>query len=235
MKTRYRTTTAAAALILSALLLAAACQTPPKGATISREKAWTPAKLAVLPFEKVQTAPGGRAPAWSPLTRAAHIGGSIIPGAEQSMDNALASMLPRISNIPLVPAAQASLVFQRLSGRDLEDTLRDEIVATGRQLGADAVLVGFIYRFSQRVGGPYAATQPAAVSFDLSVVRTRDGAIIWRDTFEERQQSLSQNFLALEQYMRYGMRWYTAQEMGAIGLEQVLSRFPWRKTSNKKE
>ncbi|MEW5911720.1 MAG: hypothetical protein AB1814_04140 [Thermodesulfobacteriota bacterium] len=212
-------------------MLAAACQTPRKSAAVPPEKLWTPSKLAVLPFETVRGAPGGRGPAWGPLTRAAHVGGPIMPGATQSMDNAVANMLPRICSIPLVPAAQASLVFQRLSGRDLEDTLRDEIMATGRQLGADAVMVGFIYRFSQREGGSYSVTRPAAVSFDLSVVRTRDGAIIWRDSFEERQQSLAQNFLLLEQYMRYGMRWYTAQELGAIGLEQILARFPWKKAA----
>ena len=147
----------------------------------------------------------------------------------------MADILPRISSIPLVSSDQTGLVFQRLSGRDLEDTLLEEIMATGRKLGADAVLVGFIFRFIQRVGGPYAINRPAAVSFDLSVVRVRDGAIIWRETYEERQQSLFQNLLALEQYMRYGMRWYTAQEMGVIGLEQVLSRFPWKKAPEVKE
>lgn len=235
MKRRYWISMAVAVVCLAALVLSAACQSAPKSQVISRERSWVPTRIAVLPYERVQPTPGGGGAAWGPLTRAAHIGGSIIPGAEQTLDKALARMLPRISSIPLVPASKAGPVFDSVARRDLEDTLRQEIMATGGELGADAVMLGYVYRFSQRVGGPYAATTPAAVSFDLAVVRTRDGAIIWRNAFEERQKSLSQDFLRIEQFMKYGMRWYTAQEMGTIGMEQLLSAFPWKKPATRAE
>jgi hypothetical protein len=235
MKRRNLIRIAVALVCLAAMALSAACYTPPKRATIDRGQNWVPSKIAVLPFQKVTSSDGGKGPAWGPLTRSAHLGGTIIKGATESLDSALANYLPSISRIPLVPAPQTGLVYNLLVGRDLEDTMRQEIMATGKKLNADAVMIGFVYRFKQREGGPYSAEEPAAVSFDLSVVRTRDGSIIWRDSFEEKQENLAQNFLKIEQFMKHGMRWYTAQELGSIGVQKLLANFPWQEPGIKKE
>ena len=67
------------------------------------------------------------------------------------------------------------------------------VAEAGRKLGADAVMVGHIYRFVDRVGGKYAAESPASVAFDLHIVRTADARVLWTGVFDETQKPLTDN------------------------------------------
>jgi hypothetical protein len=235
MKGRRIVWIAAAAVGLAVLALGLGCA-PPKDKTINRDTAWLPNKLAVLPYQRVlpdKTAGGGTAVC--PLTGSAYTCGQIVPMAESSLNEDLNRQLSEFSKVPFVPYPQSGLVFSQVSGRSLTDTLREEIVATGKELGAEAVLVGFVYRFRQRVGDSYGVQTPASVAFDLSVVRVRDGAVIWKNSFDETQKSLSADLLNLGQYMKHGLRWFTAEELARIGMAQLMESFPWRKAPAKPE
>ena len=226
---------AAAAVLLAALALGLGCSATNQSRVLNRETAWVPKKLAVLPYQKVPHDPTTGNAVSCPLTGSAFTSGQIIPGAESTLNQALNAQLGKVSKVPFVPYTQAGLVLSRVSGRDLEDTLRQEIAATGKALGADAVLVGFVYRFRQRVGDAYGVDTPASVAFDLLVVRARDGSVIWKNSFDETQKSLSQDLLNLGQYMKHGLRWYTAEELGQIGMSRLMKSFPWRKATAKAE
>ncbi len=223
----------AAAALISALVLSFGCSTNGQGSAPRQEIAWVPKKLAVMPFIRVDSPiqPGGTV--CCPLTGAVFNTGQIIPGAEQVLDDALNADLAQITNLSFVPYAQTGLVFGQIAGREFKDSLRQDLAATGKKLGADAIMVGFIFRFRQRQGTGYAVDKPASVAFDLSVVRVSDGMVLWKNSFDETQQSLSQDLLQLDQYMKYGLRWYTAEELGKIGMSRLLERFPWRKPAPK--
>ncbi|MBU4563558.1 MAG: hypothetical protein KMY53_16750 [Desulfarculus sp.] len=225
----------AAAVLISALALSLGCSTTDQSQAARQEIAWVPKKLAVMPFIRVDAPiqPGGTV--CCPLTGATYNAGQIIPGAERVLDDALNLALPNLTNIPFVPYAQTGLVFAQIAGRQYMDSLRKDVAATGKKLGADAVMVGFIFRFRQRVGTGYAVDKPASVAFDLSIVRVSDGTVLWKNSFDETQQSLSQDLLNLGQYMKHGLSWYTAEELGKIGMSRLLERFPWRKTASKTE
>lgn len=225
----------AAAVLLSALALILGCSTTDQGRALRKEIAWVPKKLAVMPFVRVDFSiqPGGTV--CCPLTGAVFNAGQIIPGAEKVLDRALNRDLPKVTGVPFVPYSRTGLVFGKLAGREFKNSLRQDVMATGKKLGADAVLVGFVFRFRQRQGTGYAVNKPASVAFDLSIVRVRDGSVLWKNSFDETQQSLSQDLLRLDQYMKHGLRWYTAEELGKIGMARLLQRFPWRKTATKAE
>lgn len=225
----------AAAVLISALALSLGCSTTDQGSAPRQEIAWVPKKLAVMPFIRVDSPiqPGGTV--CCPLTGAVFNSGQIIPGAERVLDEALNSDLPQVTAVPFVSYAQTGLVFGQIAGREFKDSLRQDVMAAGKKLGADAVLVGFIFRFRQRVGTGYAVDKPASVAFDLSVVRVSDGSVLWKNSFDETQQSLSEDLLRIEQYMKHGLRWFTAEELGKIGMTRLLQRFPWRKTTAKDE
>ncbi|MBU1273820.1 MAG: hypothetical protein KJ720_00425 [Proteobacteria bacterium] len=225
----------AAALLICALALSLGCSTTDQSRAPRQEIAWIPKKLAVMPFIRVDSPiqPGGTVSC--PLTGAVFNSGQIIPGAERVLDDALNNDLAQVTAVPFVPYAQTGLVFGRIAGREFKDTLRKDVMAAGEKLGADAVLVGFIFRFRQRQGTGYAVDKPASVAFDLSVVRVSDGTVLWKNSFDETQQSLSQDLLNLDQYMKHGLRWYTAEELGKIGMARLLERFPWRKAAAKTE
>ena len=225
----------AAAVLICALALSLGCSTTDQSKAARQEIAWVPKKLAVMPFIRVDSPvqPGGTV--CCPLTGATFNTGQIIPGAERVLDEALDKDLSEISTVAFVPYGQTGLVFGQIAGRQYKDSLRKDVVATGKKLGADAVLVGFIFRFRQRQGTGYAVDKPASVAFDLSIVRVMDGSVLWKNSFDETQQSLSQDLLNLNQYMKHGLRWYTAEELGKIGMSRLLQRFPWRKPDPKTE
>ncbi len=233
MKARNIVWSAAAAVLLAILALGLGCA-PPPDKTVNRDTLWVPKKLAVLPYQKVLPDKETGPTVSCPITGSAYTCGQIVPNAENSLNEALNKQLGAVSKVPFVPYPQTGLVYSNVSGISLTDTIRQEIVATGKQLGADAVLVGFVYRFRQRVGDAYGVEKPASAAFDLSVVRVRDGKVIWKNSFDQTQQSLSSDLLNLGQYMKHGLRWYTVEQLGNIGMAQIMESFPWRKAPAKK-
>jgi hypothetical protein len=93
-------------------------------------------------------------------------------------------------------------------------------------LGADAVLVGHIYRFEPRRGGAYSVRQPAAVTFGLNLVRVPDGKLLWSGAYNEVQQSLTENLYLIGTFFKRGGKWLTVDELALEGLTQVLDTLP---------
>ena len=105
---------------------------------------------------------------------------------------------------------------------------------TGAKMGADGVLVGHLYRFDQRVGGPMTAKKPASVAFDVAMVRVADGIVVWKNSFDETQRSLTENIFNIEQFVQGGLRWFTAEEFATYGMKVLMAGFPWQGTAKAK-
>ncbi|MFH1036282.1 MAG: hypothetical protein V1806_17425 [Pseudomonadota bacterium] len=227
MSVRVISRLTAGVLLLAAISLLAACQAQKQTASERLARQWMPAKVAVLPFQVVE-ASGDDTIVRSPLTGSAFTAGAVTEGAAVALDQSLDNALPKMTGLSLVPFNQAGAVFERLRRQKFSLDMLQAAVETGKKLNAEGVLLGFVYRFAQRVGGPYAADRPASAAFDLAMVRVSDGAVVWKNSFDETQQSFADNVLAAGQYMDRGLRWFTVQEWGDIGLHQMLQRFPWR-------
>jgi hypothetical protein len=126
----------------------------------------------------------------------------------------------------VVPPGQARGAFSGIlpHALDLED--RKVYRRIGEALAADTVLVGHLFRWSEREGTAYAVNQPASVAFDLCMLRVPDGSVLWKETYDKTQQSLSENLLESQMFFKVGARWLTAMELADYGLEKVLSQFP---------
>jgi hypothetical protein len=96
----------------------------------------------------------------------------------------------------------------------------------GKTLGADGVLAGHVYRWRERIGGDFAVDRPASVSFDLNLVRTEDGTILWRGQFDKTQTSLSENLLDMGTFLGSGGRWLTAEKLADFGLDRIIKEMP---------
>jgi phosphoribosylformimino-5-aminoimidazole carboxamide ribotide isomerase len=46
--------------------------------------------------------------------------------------------------------------------------------------------------------------------------------LIWKNSFDERQVSLSENMFNLGNYIKYGLSWYTAEEYAVLGLNEAM-------------
>lgn len=115
------------------------------------------------------------------------------------------------------------------SGETLEE--KPEILAQrlALQLRSDSVLMGWVFRYRERIGNAWGARQPASVAFVALLFNGRDGELLWRGRFDETQQPLSEDILALSSFVRRGGRWVTARELAADGVNRVLLTFPGEK------
>jgi hypothetical protein len=223
------------ALLVPALaLMLSACQTaPPKQPKIT----FTPKRVAVLPFQMVAPDPGDGGAASSPLTGSVFFTGSTKPaaGAQAALDNALMDIIAHRAVFKIIPPSQVGPVFQRLRRRNLGQSMMDSVTATGRLFKADAVLVGFIYRFSALVGNSMSAEKPASAAFDLALVRISDKTVVWKNSFDQTQRPLSEDILDAGRWMRHGIRWYKVGQFARIGLEQLMQGFPWLEKTQKQQ
>jgi len=115
---------------------------------------------------------------------------------------------------------------------DVEDAMRQvplggsletRAQALGRDAKSDAVVTGRIARFQERDGGDYGARHPASVAFQLELVETTTGHVLWSGAFDQTQQSLSSNLYDFWMFWREGPRWFTAAELAKLGVEKLVA------------
>jgi hypothetical protein len=92
------------------------------------------------------------------------------------------------------------------------------------QQGCNAVLETTLSRYSERVGSDYGVKQPAAVTFAYKLYETSEGKVLCHGRFEEQQQSLMENLLALPKTKSRGLVWLTAEELARDGLKEKLGQ-----------
>ena len=112
--------------------------------------------------------------------------------------------------------------------KDYENTLSDRNIAVkaGLSLDVDAVVLGYIYRFSQRVGTRYSAEFPASVAFDIYLIDVETGRILWRGNFDETQRPLSEDLFQVGTFIKRKGGWITAKEMAHSALDKIFLTFP---------
>jgi hypothetical protein len=96
----------------------------------------------------------------------------------------------------------------------------------GSEMKVNSVLMGWVFRYSERMGNAWGARKPASVSFGAVLFDGRDGKLLWRGKFDETQKALSENLLNLGSFVRRGGRWLTARQLAADGVNRVLLNFP---------
>ncbi len=147
------------------------------------------------------------------------------PVAEKVVNKLTASLFERIvkeKRFELISPGQARGVYASLKLSDVVGSEVEVIQKIGHAFSAEAVLVGYLYRFQEREGTDFAVNRAASVAFDLYLIKPGDGAILWKGRFDKTQQHLSQNILDLDTFVKGQGRWMTAERLAEIGLEGVL-------------
>lgn len=145
-----------------------------------------------------------------------------------SMTRILFERLLAKEKYELLTPGQAKGAFSEVVRLDPNAELGAQQVLSrmGTALGGDVVLAGKIYRYRDRVGTDYAVDQPASVAFGLYMIRSVDGAVLWRRSFDKTQKSLTENVFEWDMFYRSRGRWLTAEQMIVMGLDQVIGQLP---------
>ncbi|MGH7823934.1 MAG: hypothetical protein ACREQ7_01970 [Candidatus Binatia bacterium] len=130
------------------------------------------------------------------------------------------SAMAPMTNWQVVGASEVRDVAQTVGG----STEAARIKSIGEMVYADAVMIGRIQRYRERVGEEWGAKSPASVAFILNLVDVRRGDIIWSARFDETQKPLSENIFALGDIKERGVRWLTAEQLAAEGVRKAIGQ-----------
>ncbi len=179
-------------------------------------------RIAVLPMDRASARAGGTARPTCNISDAVIDTNIIPPEPAEKLTQQLFDRFRGDPRFLLVPEGKCMGFLNNFIATDISQSQLSLIRAFGKQLQVDAVLYGKLYKYKERVGKTYSAQRPASIGFDLNLIRTRDGALLWRYNFDKTQQALTDNLFDIGLYRSKGMRWLTADELASYGLEKAL-------------
>lgn len=183
-------------------------------------------RMAVLPFQRMDPEDTSIKAIRCPLCGSIQRSEKLPQDAEKVIEEIFANRLKDRNKFQLIPPDRAGAFFDRIAAESLTLTLPDVIKKVGAELETEAVIVGYVYRYRERKGYPYSVEQPASATFEIHLVRTSDGAIVWKGTFDRTQQSLMENMFQIDSFFKGHGQWVTAKELAAEGIDELLENFP---------
>lgn len=90
----------------------------------------------------------------------------------------------------------------------------------------DGIVVGIISRYRNRQGSPLTVVEPASVAYDIYLLSTLDGSVLWQAAFDETQVPLFDNIMLIERFIKGKGVWQTHDTLTRIGMSRVLEDFP---------
>ncbi len=216
-----------AMLLAAVVLLLGACQTRPVPVAGPAAESFKPTRIAVLPFTNMSALYGEGQSVRCPLCGTMMVTGPVRDGAVRFLTEELSQLMRKKMKAGVIPPERAKGVYTTLLNE--EGLLFPEVgvvAETGLRLEADAVVVGNIYRFRERVGSDYGAERPASVAFTLAMVRVEDSSVIWSTVFDETQHSLMENLFNIGTFFKRGGKWLTAEQLARYGLQEIVDELP---------
>jgi len=130
------------------------------------------------------------------------------------------SVMNSLPNWQIVSESEVREVSQTISAAGEAARLRQ----LGEMVYADAVMIGRVRRYRERVGDEWGAKSPASVAFVLDLVDVRRGDVIWSASFDETQKSLSENIFAIGEIGARGIRWLNAEQLAQEGVKKAIAQ-----------
>jgi len=207
-------------ILLSVFLLLAIIQWLPKAE--AEEKPG----LAMLPFFVERTDNPARGVVLCPLCKSIYQYGDIVPGSENTLTQLFYTKIGALGRFKILPMEKVEAAFSNWEKRQFEEKPLASSIQLGKELNADFLFIGFLFRFEERIGSSLGVERPASVAFDIHLLRIRDGVEVWKGKFDETQRPLSENLLKIGSFFRRKASWLTAEELTGVGMDEILKRLP---------
>ena len=184
-------------------------------------------QVLVLPFENMTAIYGENASLRNPISGKVFVTGYVEKDAENDLTRLLIDNVRDLKSYRLIPPERAEgMVALTSKNKFKEQDQHREVIQVGKQLGSDVVLIGHVYRFKDRIGSEYAAKAPASVGFDLNMVNTHNGTLIWSGHFDETQKALNENLFLINEFFKRRGQWITAKQMASAALKELVEKMP---------
>ena len=183
-------------------------------------------RIAMLPVVDMARVYGQGRSVHAPLTGKVFVTGQSAPDLAILMTNDIEAHLRRLGYDVVPPSAVQTAADDRTAGAPGPLAERSLLMAAARQLEADAILIGYLYRVQDRQGGRFAVEQPASVTYGLYLIDPASGRITWSGEFDETQRALNEDLLRFGTFIKRRGEWITAEQMTTESLREILARFP---------
>ena len=183
-------------------------------------------RIAVLPFQRISPEDASLKVAACPLCGSILRSEEFPQDAEKSVENIFLERFAERKKLKLISPELAGAVFNRISAESLKGTMPEILKKVGYELDAEGMIVGYVYRYRERVGFPYSVEKPASVAFEIHLVRTEDGVIVWKGIFDKTQKSLMENMFQIVSFFKGRGQWITVNELATEGMDAILENFP---------
>jgi hypothetical protein len=100
----------------------------------------------------------------------------------------------------------------------------EDLIKRGKDAGADGVMIGYVYRYSERVGNSISVSEPASVVFELFLISTQSQSVIWSARFSETQKSLTEDLFLVKKFFQRGAKWIKVDEMAGAALTAMIGK-----------
>jgi len=134
--------------------------------------------------------------------------------------------LRELKEIQIIPPDKVQSIYKRISSESLKKPLLEVLKKVGNELGADVLVLGYIYRYTERVGYDYSSERPASVAFEIYMIKPIDSSTIWRGIFDKTQKSLMEDLFQISSFYKGGGKWLTAQQLSKQGMDEIFETFP---------
>lgn len=186
-------------------------------------------RLAVIPFQVIAPADHDARMLSCPLCNAVfQTDRDTQPAAGQIVQDIVLENLRGQKQLSIITPDAAAAAYRHATGADHQANLTDVLQKTAKELGVEAILIGYVFRYRDLKGRSYSAEKPASVAFELHLVRAGDGVAIWSSAFDKTQESLMENLFQMSFFFKLGIKWVTAKELSEAGVDEIMRNFPGR-------
>jgi hypothetical protein len=179
-----------------------------------------PVKIAIIPFQVLIPIEGSGNTVICPLCGAGYSAGKIEKGAERILEEIFIEKIKIFKNIEILPQEKVDAVYKRISAESFKSPLMDILKKVGAELKTDFLAVGFIFRYTERIGSDFGVDKPASVAFEVNFISSPKGDIIWQGVFDKTQKSLSEDVFHVS-----SLKWLTVRELATHGMKEILGTF----------
>ena len=209
-------------VLVTFLTLSIAAQAVEKNAEIAEP----PMRVAIISFQPLIPLEKQGNTVICPLCGIGYSGGKILKGSEKIVEDVFVEKLHELKAVKLIPPDKVQGVYKRIASESLKEPLLNILKKVGHELGADVLVVGYVYRYTERDGYNYSAEHPASVFFEIHLIKTIDGSIIWRGFFDKTQKSLMEDVFQISSFFKGGGKWMTARQLTEQGVNEIFKTFP---------
>ncbi|GJL65679.1 MAG: hypothetical protein NPIRA05_06500 [Nitrospirales bacterium] len=230
-------------VLLTSLIGMGAC-VPPK-VTVNSSPGFRPTTirtLAVLPFQTLSTPQQFSSRPSQALVNPPEIRSQFqLPAASSERGQLTHSETRTVSNLAakritkmvyeslkhrvgvhLVPSFDVTTALTSYRSPDSTKNWKETVKEIGTRLEADAVVMGLVRTYRERVGTKIGAT-PAVVGFEVHLVDPLSGKIHWTGEYYEEQKPMNEDLMG---FIERRGAFVTADELAQYGVRNIMQEFP---------